>query len=331
MTVRFLVLVSLLAVIGCNGCDDGGPVGTEKFGRFEGNVIGVWEPNGRDMTLREDFAYVDPRGKKWNAPTGSVVNGASIPRAFWSITGGPFEGQYRSASVVHDVACEEMTETWQDVHRMFYEACRCGGVGERQAKTLYWAVHNFGPRWEFVEERSPETGEIVRVSKPVAPPPVPQHMEVIAEQYFEASAPSLELEEIESLTVEEIQEAVPEIEVLDSTKSTGPEEVTPLGDDDASNIEREFVPAGDVPEDRDEAPQPDDSATGESREFTPADRVPEGVVDGPQFDNANSPDGEAVPSDDASSTSTDNDFPVDNKEDAVGDGPPDDSTRAIGD
>ena len=84
-----------------------------------------------------------------------------------------------------------MTDPWHDVHRMFYEACRCGGVGERKAKTMDWAVHNFGPRWEFVEQKLPETGEVVRVSVPVAPPPVPQNMEVIAEQFFETSAPNL--------------------------------------------------------------------------------------------------------------------------------------------
>src|SRR5712692_9140850 len=32
---------------------------------------------------------------------------ASIPRAFWSVIGGPLEGQYRNASVFHDVACDQ--------------------------------------------------------------------------------------------------------------------------------------------------------------------------------------------------------------------------------
>ena len=30
---------------------------------------------------------------------------------------------------------------------MFYEACRCGGVPELQAKVLYAAVYHFGPSW----------------------------------------------------------------------------------------------------------------------------------------------------------------------------------------
>ena len=119
-----------------------------NFGRFKGDVIALWLPDGRNMQLSQRFAFIDPRGKEWVAPEGSVVNGASIPGALWSTVGGPYEGQYRHASVVHDVACDEMTSKWEDVHNMFYEACRCGGVSLVQAKTLYYAVYNFGPRWQ---------------------------------------------------------------------------------------------------------------------------------------------------------------------------------------
>ena len=119
-----------------------------NFGRFKGDVIALWLPDGRNMQLMQRFAYIDPRGKEWVAPKDSVVNGASIPGSLWSVVGGPYEGQYRHASVVHDVACEEMTSKWEEVHSMFYEACRCGGVSWSQAKTMYYAVYNFGPRWQ---------------------------------------------------------------------------------------------------------------------------------------------------------------------------------------
>lgn len=124
-----------------------------NFGRFQGDVIALWLPDGRNMQLTQRFAYIDPRGKEWIAPKGSIVNGASIPGALWSTIGGPYEGQYRHASVVHDVACEEMTSKWEDVHNMFYEACRCGGVSVGQAKTMYYAVYNFGPRWQAPTRR----------------------------------------------------------------------------------------------------------------------------------------------------------------------------------
>ena len=99
------------------------------------------------MRLLDDFTYVDPRNVEWKAPKGSVIDGASIPRILWTAVGSPFTGEYRQASVVHDVACEKRDRPWEEVHRMFYEACRCGGVGEVKAKILYAAVSRFGPRW----------------------------------------------------------------------------------------------------------------------------------------------------------------------------------------
>lgn len=104
--------------------------------------------DGRKLVLLEEFVYLDPRKKIWVAPKRSVVDGASIPRVFWTIVGGPLEGQYRYASIVHDVECVRRMEPWEDVHFMFYEACRCGGLPENKAKLVYAAVYHFGPRWE---------------------------------------------------------------------------------------------------------------------------------------------------------------------------------------
>ena len=66
---------------------------------------------------------------------------------FGRLSAGPFEGKYRDASVVHDVACEEKNQSWQSVHRMFYEASRLSGVRWLDAKVMYFAVYHFGPRW----------------------------------------------------------------------------------------------------------------------------------------------------------------------------------------
>lgn len=155
-----------------------GPAGVRAdlagWGRFEGEVVARWEDDGRSMTLVAPFAYVDPRAVRWPAAAGSVIDGASIPRAFWTLIGGPFNGRFRDASVVHDAACEARDRPWRAVHRMFYEACRCGGVGAVQAKTMYYAVFHFGPRWR-VERRTtivagrPRTEEIVEDDTPPQP------------------------------------------------------------------------------------------------------------------------------------------------------------------
>lgn len=132
------------------------------YGRFIGTVVAEWDPNGRDMKLTKDFGYVDPTERIWLAPANAVVNGASIPRPFWTLIGGPFEGKYRNASVVHDVACVEKSRPHAEVHRAFYDACRCGGVDERMSRILYAAVAKFGPTWGYDEV---ETEKVVPVRK----------------------------------------------------------------------------------------------------------------------------------------------------------------------
>jgi hypothetical protein len=120
------------------------------FGRFTGPVrVEFVRQSGqdRDMRLLADFTYIDPAGKAWTARKGYETDGASIPKAFWSIVGGPFEGGYREAAVIHDWYCDSKTEPWKDVHRIFYYACRAAGVNEKKAKMLYAAVRIFGPKW----------------------------------------------------------------------------------------------------------------------------------------------------------------------------------------
>ena len=97
---RKTVLIGLIAIIGCQSKSNS----KEDFGYFSGQVIAGWLDNGREMKLTQDFSYIDPQKKKWGAPKDSIVDGASIPQSFWSFIGGPLEGQYRNASVVHDVA-----------------------------------------------------------------------------------------------------------------------------------------------------------------------------------------------------------------------------------
>lgn len=117
--------------------------------RFVGKIITEWLDNGRDMKLLEDFIYIDPNGKTWKAPAEFIINGASIPKAFWTIIGGPYEDSYRKASVIHDYYCTPpYKEKWQNVHLMFYNACLTAGTDIKMAKLMYAAVYAGGPRWE---------------------------------------------------------------------------------------------------------------------------------------------------------------------------------------
>jgi hypothetical protein len=138
----FLSLL-LLTFSSCTGLQSG----ANNWGRFSGPIDARWTDNGRNMQILQDVHYYAPDERDWFAPKDSVVNGASIPKAFWSIIGGPFEGKYRNASVFHDVACDQRKAAWQDVHQMFYNAMRCSGVGESKAKIMFAAVYEFGPKW----------------------------------------------------------------------------------------------------------------------------------------------------------------------------------------
>lgn len=117
------------------------------LGHYVGQVLTKWGPDGIHMELLATFEFVDSNGVEWIAPKGSIVDGASIPRFAWSIIGGPFEGKYRDASVIHDVACVKKNRPWQEVHRAFFDAMLASGVDAIKAKTMYAAVYHFGPRW----------------------------------------------------------------------------------------------------------------------------------------------------------------------------------------
>lgn len=203
-----LCLCGLVPAIGCQRTEVSDSANPGDFGCFEGEVVASWDDDGRNMTLRETFTYVDPQNRRWTAPAGSVVNGASIPTAFWTFIGGPFEGKYRNASVVHDVGCVEMTASWEDVHRMFYEACRCAGVDEAKAKILYYAVYHFGPRWQPVTETRVEMcqnadGQMVE-------------QEVTEHRMVRVDPPPPTLEEVEQVEAL-IEEENPELSVIKQT------------------------------------------------------------------------------------------------------------------
>jgi Protein of unknown function (DUF1353) len=155
MFSRFAIVMAIAISVGCPFLARGQHQAVETeaatpLGHFVGVVKTLWSDDGRDMTLLEDFSYVDPDGLLWKAPAGSVTDGASIPQSAWSIIGGPFEGPYRLAAVIHDTACDKKERSWESVHEMFYRAMLTAHVNEVQAKIMYAAVYQFGPRWDLV-------------------------------------------------------------------------------------------------------------------------------------------------------------------------------------
>src|SRR5947208_14835064 len=63
--------------------------------------------------------------------------------------GGPFDGKYRTASVLHYVAYDQKTRPWKEADRMFYNAMRCSGASPTEAKTMYYALYRHGRHWKY--------------------------------------------------------------------------------------------------------------------------------------------------------------------------------------
>jgi len=142
------------------------------WGYYSGDIVTRWNADGRSMTLLQELRYTDPNGTAWIAPAGSVVDGASIPRSLWSLMGGPFEGRYRNASVLHDVSYAQRNRPPQECDRMFYNAMRCSGVGAVEAKTMYYALLRFGWHWKFgIKKAKPVKVDRKLVARATAEPP----------------------------------------------------------------------------------------------------------------------------------------------------------------
>lgn len=124
----------------------------EYFGKFLDQLKGVFIDDAKprpQFKIDQDFRFEDPNGLLWLTPTGTHVDGASIPQFFWSIIGGPFEGAYINASVIHDHYCRTKERTAHDTHRNFYYGMMASSVPEWKADLMHWAVSTFGPSWKL--------------------------------------------------------------------------------------------------------------------------------------------------------------------------------------
>lgn len=134
-----------------------------ELGRYTGELILKPLKDGRRMETVLDFGFLEADGLHWPVPRSTIVDGASIPQALWSLIGGPFEGKYRDASVVHDYYCSVRSADWQSVHLMFYRAMLVSGVAALRAKVMYAAVYFGGPRWSDIDVKN------VRLGPPAVP------------------------------------------------------------------------------------------------------------------------------------------------------------------
>jgi hypothetical protein len=184
MSAAGLLLCVTLALSGCDGQwtwlwakrSPADPPSTPTTGAnvFKGTVQAEWLPPSttgdtfRDMRLLAPFGYIDARGTHWDVPAGYITNGASVPWGLWNIVGGPFDGPYRDAAVIHDYFCDKKDRPWEDVHKMFYEAAIARGTRESVAATMYAGLRFGGPRWQLATPVAPTPAPAPAVGKPLA-------------------------------------------------------------------------------------------------------------------------------------------------------------------
>lgn len=163
-----------------------------------------WLDDGRHMRLKRPFGYMEESGREWPVPAETVVDGASIPQVFWSLIGGPFEGRYRDASIVHDYFCDVRTRPWKDTHRIFFDGMLCSGVNTIRAKIMYYAVYRFGPRWTIGPAAVAEGFEMAATAASV---PTPLPVEPFDTVTFEADAGLIRTEDLEITAIEALADA----------------------------------------------------------------------------------------------------------------------------
>jgi hypothetical protein len=105
--------------------------------------------------LAAPLQFTDGTGKDWEAPETTLTDGASIPPIFVPIIGFPREPEFEKAAALHDAYCGIGNEdgpvyhakTWQEVHRLLYDALVADGTPTLKAKIMFAAVWLGGPRW----------------------------------------------------------------------------------------------------------------------------------------------------------------------------------------
>lgn len=115
---------------------------------FSGVLQLAFNADKYTVTTMGDFSFTDSKGRKWGVPKGTTSTGSAVPRAMWSLIGGPFDSKTVFASILLEYHSGLRSAPPDQVHAMFYEALLAQDVPLATAKILFNAVSSFGPRWE---------------------------------------------------------------------------------------------------------------------------------------------------------------------------------------
>lgn len=104
------------------------------------------------VRLSKDWYFIIDGRKIW-IPAGYVCDGASIPRAFWSICGSPFDPINVIGGFAHDYLYLTHLTDKKTADEVAFQLWRQSGKSLWMSRTMWFAVSKFGgSAWKNNEE-----------------------------------------------------------------------------------------------------------------------------------------------------------------------------------
>jgi len=98
---------------------------------------------GKSRVILEDYTYENDK-YIITVKAGFNTDGASIPKAFWSILSSPFDGPLTYGAVIHDGLYTKMTLPRKECDKLLREMALEKGYNKIKAFLVYYAVRMFG-------------------------------------------------------------------------------------------------------------------------------------------------------------------------------------------
>lgn len=105
------------------------------------------------IEITEDYVFHYKSNNYW-IPKGFRFDGASIPRAFWSIIGSPFHPDYIEAALVHDWCFATWCLNFKETNAVFKRNLKNAGVGYIRRILMWSAVNTVGYYFYRKKEQS---------------------------------------------------------------------------------------------------------------------------------------------------------------------------------
>lgn len=100
--------------------------------------------SAREKKLIEDYCCVLPDESILVAHKGVTYDGASIPKAFWSVIGSPFTGRYQRAAFLHDMMYAAELYSRKKCDEIFLDIMKLHGCSWLKRNIIWCAVAAFG-------------------------------------------------------------------------------------------------------------------------------------------------------------------------------------------